>query len=168
MRTNRPVVYGRPAIRATLHQNLAANRAIFSPHRIRRHAIRSQVRPPIHFIGVIRRTLRVRTKSYARNGYLLLSPAFRHNLRQCPTGRHDLDIEELRQFSYDLVVELRHSAIFKHAQSRLLATDLLCNGNLAELRSPPGLLDLTAEFWTQIRHERILWTFTGLLTRGEI
>ena len=157
MRTDRTVMDRRAAVRTTLFQHFTAERAIPRPHGIRSGTVRTEKRPPVHGIGVIRRALRIRTKTLEdrRNRYRFDLQVLRRQIFY----RHQFDIEQFRQFADDFVVELGDSAVFKHAKGRLLATDLGCNFCLAELRTLARVLYFTAEFWIQICHGRILWTF---------
>ena len=121
-RADRAFVKRRTAIRTPLLQNLAANRAIRSTHRIRHRTVGTVESPSLHLIPVIRRAMRIRTKP------LLLR--MRH---KPPRRRRFFPIRPLREFERnaklrrkrvdDLVVQLRSVALLEHRQSRLLATD---------------------------------------------
>jgi len=171
-RTDRTVMHGRSAVRTTLDQHFAANRAELAANRISRISIRTEKEPSVNFIAVIRRTMRVRTiatmnRLRHRKSNIRLSDNDRLRfVRRILIARQNLDIELLGEPVDYLIVQLRSVTVLKSGKSRLFAADFIGKLDLANLRGTTGFLDFSAELWTEVNHERILWTLFYQLARG--
>ena len=131
------------AIRATLLENLTAQRAKLPTSGIRRGSVGPQESPPVDGVRRIRRTLRIRTEpAGSRRDQTHARGLARRSIRL------QRNPELLRQLPDDRVVQLRPVALLEHRQRRLLATDLGCKFALGQLRRPARIPQLQADFWT--------------------
>ena len=148
---DRAVMHGRPAVRTPLLKDFPAERAELPARRIRRGPIRPQKRPPVHLVGRIRRTFRIRTEP-ARSRRRQTSA--RELAHRCFLLQRNPEL--LRQLPDDRIVQLRPIPLLEHRKRRLFAPNLRSNDTLRQLRRTASHLELFADFWTQICHGHIL------------